>query len=82
MSPTLEQIKKMKPEEVLAMFAAQARASAITYKVGAKGGIVATGFGRFPITMYLSQCERWDADVENRKAFIAANRDKLAVKIK
>lgn len=53
---------------------------AITLKVSEKGAVSAYGLGRFPVTLYLSQWEKLLGEIENIKAFIAANRDKLTVK--
>lgn len=52
----------------------------LRYKVGEKGGVSVYGFGQFPVTLYADQWERLDADVENRKAFIEANRSVLKTK--
>lgn len=60
--------------------ARKAEGKVITYKVSDKGGLSTYGLGRFPVTLYLEQQERFDADIDNRKAFIAAHRAQFAVK--
>lgn len=54
----------------------KSRAKGLHFKVGKAGGIVVSGLGRYPVTLYLSQ---WDIfmDQDNitaLRAFIAANR--------
>jgi hypothetical protein len=56
---------------------------AITYKVSEKGGLSAYGINsKFPVTLYVEQWERLDADEERAKrlAFIAANTKTLSRK--
>ncbi len=60
--------------------AQQPKPRSISYKVSEKGAVSIYGMGRFPITMYIGQADRLLADIENFKAFIEANRSKLAVK--
>ena len=52
----------------------------LTAKISDKGAVSVYGLGRFPVTLYGSQWERLLAYSDSIKAFIAANRDKLAVK--
>lgn len=56
------------------------KASKLTYKVGEKGNVCVYGLGRFPTSLYASQWERIIADIDNLKAFIDANRPRLATK--
>lgn len=49
-------------------------------KVTDKGGVSCYGLGRFPVTLYASQWEKLLAKAEDIKAFIEANKDKLAKK--
>lgn len=49
-------------------------------KVTEKGGVSLRGFGKWPISLYLSQWEYLFSRIEDVKAFIEANRDKLATK--
>jgi hypothetical protein len=50
----------------------------ITLRVSAKGAVSAYGLGRWPVTLYRSQWEALLTQVEQIRAFIAANADKLA----
>lgn len=52
----------------------------LTVKVSAKGAVSVYGLGRWPVTLYASQMERFLGHAEEIKAFMAANRGKLAVK--
>ena len=55
----------------------------ITMKIGEKGGLSVYGLSaRFPTTLYVQQWERLldDNQVKEIKAFIEANRSKLATK--
>ena len=49
-------------------------------KIGAKGGVSVYGLGRFPVTLFASQWDALIGRIPEVKAFIEANRDKLAVK--
>ena len=49
-------------------------------KVTDKGGLSVYGLGRFPVTLYRGQWEKLFAKVDEIKAFIEANADKLSVK--
>lgn len=80
---TLKEVKaKLAAMQELAKEVGKAERSAITYKVSEKGALSTYGLGRFPVTLYLEQAERYDADVENRKAFIAAHRTQFSTKNK
>ena len=72
-----KQVEAMQEQAVMLEKAANAP---LRYKVGEKGGVSVYGFGQFPVTLYADQWERLDADVENRKAFIEANRSVLKTK--
>ena len=52
----------------------------LTMKVTEKGAISLYGLQRFPVTLYASQWLRVIAAIEPLKAFIEANKDKLAKK--
>lgn len=52
----------------------------LTYKVSQKGCLSVYGFGKWPVSLYLNQWERLDADVENRRQFIEAHRHELKEK--
>jgi hypothetical protein len=49
----------------------------ITLRVSEKGGVSVYGLGRFPVTLYQEQWEKLLAHVEQIRAFIAENREKL-----
>lgn len=51
-------------------------------KVTEKGAVSVYGLGRFPVTLYKSQWVSLLARVEEIKAFIEANQDKLTDKAK
>lgn len=48
--------------------------------IGAKGGMSVYGFGRWPVTLYASQWDDLFAYIPTAKAFLDANRDKMATK--
>jgi hypothetical protein len=75
-------LKDLSQEQLIAMVQAlQAKQSAGNgFKVTEKGGVSVYGLGRFPVTLYASQWENLFDKVEALKAFIATNKDKLAVK--
>lgn len=57
----------------------------ITLHVGEKGGISVRGFGKWPVTLYSDQWDRFFAYLDNGgretfKQFQAANKDKLKTK--
>jgi hypothetical protein len=56
------------------------RTNGITLKVSEKGACSVYGMGRFPVTLYASQWETLLSKVDEIKAFLAANHDKLAHK--
>jgi hypothetical protein len=66
--------------EALQAQLAQKNSRSLTAKISDKGAVSVYGLGRFPVTLYGSQWERLLAYAESIKVFIAANRDKLAVK--
>jgi hypothetical protein len=68
-------------EELLARIAELERAKPSGgIKVSAKGAISVYGLGKWPVTLYLSQMEQFIERVPEIQAFIADNREKLAVK--
>lgn len=58
----------------------QAQTSRLSLKVSEKGCVSCYGLGRFPISLYRSQWERLLGMSDQIKAFIEANKDKLAEK--
>ncbi len=59
--PNLEQQNREQAELIAKLTAALAAKTEkrLTWKVGRKGNIVFHGFGKFPISMYLGQFERF-----------------------
>jgi len=49
-------------------------------KVTEKGAVSLYGLGRFPVTLYKSQWEKLAESMDEVKAFIVANADRLSVK--
>ena len=58
----------------------EGRNRALSLKVSAKGAVSVYGMGRFPLTLYSGQWEKLFSMVDQIKAFIEANKDKLATK--
>jgi hypothetical protein len=58
----------------------QAKSNGNWLKVSEKGALSVYGLGRFPVTLYRSQWEKLFAKVDEMKAFITANADKLTEK--
>lgn len=52
----------------------------LTFKVSPKGAVQMNGFGRFPVTLYVEQCERLIKAIPQLTEFIEANRANLATK--
>ena len=77
--PDLSQLSREQLEQMVAALAAKP-ATKLTYKVGEKGNVCVYGLGRFPTSLYASQWERIIADIDGLKAFIEANRPRLATK--
>ena len=73
----LAQIEALKAENAKLK---EARNAKLSLKVSEKGAISLYGCGRFPFTAYRSQWERILSMGDQIKAFIEANKDKLAVK--
>lgn len=76
MSAELEKLKN----ENAALKAAAAKKNTISFKVSEKGALSVYGLGRFPVTLYKEQWERLIASLDQMKAFITLNSDKLTVK--
>jgi len=74
--------EKTSQAELLAEITRLKAASANKFKckVGTKGGVSVSGFGRYPVTLYLSQWEDLFGFVPQIKEFIELHRGKLAVK--
>ena len=58
----------------------EGRNRALSLKVSAKGAVSIYGMGRFPLTLYSGQWLKLFGMVDDIKAFIEANKDKLSVK--
>lgn len=52
----------------------------LTFKVSPKGAVQMNGFGRFPVTLYVEQCERLIKAIPQLTEFIEANRANLTTK--
>lgn len=70
----LAQIAALKAENVALL--SQERQT-FSLKVSEKGGISVYGMGRFPVTLYREQMEKFLAHSDEIKAFIAANASSL-----
>jgi hypothetical protein len=71
-----------KVAELTAALAAKKAAPPVSMKVGTKGGISIYGLGRFPVSLYRSQMEKFVELAKSGKIdeFISAHADKLATK--
>ena len=58
----------------------EARHKSLSLKVSEKGAVSVYGLGRFPLTLYSGQWSRLFEMIDQIKAFIESNKDKLAVK--
>jgi hypothetical protein len=58
----------------------EARHKSLSMKVSEKGALSIYGLGRFPLTLYSGQWARLFSMVDEIKAFLEANNDKLSVK--
>ena len=76
--PTYEELKA----RLTALERKTARAGALEFRVGEKGGVSVYGLGRFPVTLYYEQWVRLlDASADLR-AFLENNKGKLKLKEK
>lgn len=75
-------LSNLSKEQLIAQIEAMQKAAAgkVTLKVTEKGGVSLYGMGRFPVTLYASQWDKLLANVDTIKAFLEANRSKLATK--
>jgi len=73
----LAQIEALKAENAKLK---EARNAKLSFKVSEKGAVSCYGVGRFPVTLYSGQWQRLIEVIPQLKAFIEANKDKLAVK--
>jgi hypothetical protein len=86
--PTYEQLAAMVAELQRQAEANKPRpAGAIHFAIGEKGGVMVMGLGRFPVTLYQEQWDKFIGStpedmgaIPDLKAFIAENRSKLSVK--
>lgn len=74
--------EKTSQAELIAEIARLKAANASKFKcqIGQKGGVSVYGFGRWPVTLYASQWEDLISYIPTVKAFLDANRSKLATK--
>ncbi len=52
----------------------------LSFRVSEKGAVSVYGLGRFPVTLYQEQWEKLLAQIDDLKAFIEANRNRLKKK--
>lgn len=87
----MNNVTNLTPEQLIAALEAaraenellkakDAKRQTLTMKVSEKGAMSLYGMGRFPISLYAQQWERIFTAQEEIKAFLAANKGKLAVK--
>ena len=76
---TAEQLATMSKEELIQLLQRK-EVSGGRIKVSKKGAVSVYGFGRWPVTLYVSQWEGLFKLVDEIKAFIASNRSLLAEK--
>jgi hypothetical protein len=53
------------------------RSGTLDFRVSEKGGVSVYGLGRFPVTLYYEQWTRLLDRVDDLKAFLEENKDKL-----
>ena len=56
------------------------RAGTLAFKVSEKGAVSVYGLGRFPVTLYQEQWDKLLGMVDDLRAFIDANRERLKKK--
>lgn len=71
-------INDMTREELIA--ALQSKAPTGGIKIGTKGGVVVSGFGRYPVTLYATQWQDLAEKLPRILAFIEENKAKLSFK--
>ena len=77
--------KEISPDDASKLIAAMGKGNGngkLTYKVSEKGAVSVYGMGRFPVTLYVEQWERLDAEEERkrRQEFLKANAKDLTRK--
>lgn len=80
---TVEQmVARLKAENaaLAAAIAARSQAPKLTFKVSEKGGASIYGLGRFPVTLYIEQWDRLDAQYAEFRKFLDKNRSKFSKK--
>jgi len=74
MNISIEQIAKMTPEEIKAMFDAKSTAgNKLSLKVSEQGAVSIYGLGRFPTTLYDGQWNRLLDYADTIREFLKAN---------
>jgi len=56
------------------------RRGGLTFRISEKGAVSVYGLGRFPVTLYQEQWDKLLSAVDDLRAFIDANRDRLKKK--
>ena len=62
--------KEISPDDASKLIAAMSKGNGngkLTYKVSEKGAVSVYGMGRFPVTLYVEQWERLDAEDERKR---------------
>jgi ABC-type uncharacterized transport system YnjBCD substrate-binding protein len=76
----LEELARLRAEnEELRTTGSQAPRG-LSFRVSEKGAVSVYGLGRFPVTLYQEQWEKLLAQIDDLKAFIEANRNRLKKK--
>ena len=57
-----------------------ARHAGVTFRISEKGAVSVYGLGRFPVTLYQEQWDKLLNAVDDLRAFINANRERLKKK--
>ncbi len=73
-----KEIERLRSENT-ALKAAR-RGGAVSFRVSEKGAVSVYGLGRFPVTLYQEQWDKLLGVVDDLRAFIDANRDRLKKK--
>jgi hypothetical protein len=74
----LEELERLRAENEELRTGRQARG--LSFRVSEKGAVSVYGLGRFPVTLYQEQWEKLLAQIDDLKAFIEANQNRLKKK--
>ena len=73
-----KEVERLRSEN--AALKAGRRGGGVTFRVSEKGAVSVYGLGRFPVTLYQEQWDKLLGAVDDLRAFIDANRDRLKKK--